>query len=310
MVSTQPDQDVANRKKSGLARHDLLYAGEWQNRSFTGQAMHLIRDGLVDWTWEMPWDGEFGDISLMPNGDVLFAWYGGIARITGLGRVLWKWIAPLDTEVHTCQPIGEDSVFVVANGQPATAFILSMKDRSVEWSATIPTGGGHPHGMFRHSRLTANGELVIAHLDMDRMVKYDLNMRPQLVVETPSPWAAVPLSDGGYLVSGDAAGYVAEFDARGRPTWSFDREQASGLGIDIFTVQQAQRLANGNTVFANWSGNQLPEAESAGTAQLVEVTASGSVDWVLSEWSDPDLGVASNIHVFDGLGSSFPMRDR
>lgn len=309
MSTPQPAPQLTAHPDGALTRHDFLYAGEWQQESFLGQRMHLVRDGELTWSWVMPWEGEFGDISLMPDGEILFAWYGGVARITTDGSARWIWTAPSGTEVHTCQPVGDDSVLVVANGAPATAILLRTTDRAVLWTRILPSGGGNRHGMFRHCRLATDGDLVVGHMDLGRVVRYDPDMRPVLTIETPSPWAAVPLSSGGYLVSGDSAGYVAEFDETGQETWRFDRDDARAAGIELFSVQQAQRLRNGNTVIANWSGNHLRDGERAGTAQLVEISPGGDVAWALSAWESPDLGVASNIHILgDSLGS--PMSDR
>jgi outer membrane protein assembly factor BamB len=281
-----------------LDRHDLLYAGEWQGASFSGQRMYRVARGRVVWEYELPWDGEFGDVSYLSNGHVLFARYHGATEIDEDGTVVWDHEVPPGVEVHTCQPLGLDRVFLVLNRAPALALVIDKRTNTVERRLEIPVTGTDPHGMFRHCRFTESGTFLIAHLDEGRVVEYAPDGTVVLEVSTPRPWAAVRLEDGNTLISGDAAGYLREVDPSGAVVWSFTREDAAAQGVDLFTVQQAVRLDDGNTLFANWCGGDLPTELQRATVQLVEVTPGGRIVWTLASWDDPDLGVASNIHPY------------
>ena len=52
----------------GLSQHPFLYCGEWQNRSLTGQTMHIVRGGKIVWSYTNPLRGEYGDCSMLSNG--------------------------------------------------------------------------------------------------------------------------------------------------------------------------------------------------------------------------------------------------
>jgi hypothetical protein len=67
-------------------------------------------------------------------------------------------------------------------------------------------------------------------------------------------------------------------------------------------VQEVHRLANGDTVFANWvAGNTKPDNWPS-TIQIIEVTPEKKVVWALRQWSGPNLGPASSIQLLDQPG--------
>ncbi|MEO7768054.1 MAG: hypothetical protein ABIS01_11535 [Ferruginibacter sp.] len=67
-------------------------------------------------------------------------------------------------------------------------------------------------------------------------------------------------------------------------------------------MQQVQRLANGNTVIANWCGGKVSREEQNNSAQVIEVTAGKKNVWVLSQWNNPNLNRASGIQMPDEKG--------
>jgi len=66
-------------------------------------------------------------------------------------------------------------------------------------------------------------------------------------------------------------------------------------------VQEASRLANGNTVICNWVGGVKPP-DWPTVVQVIEVTPEKRAVWALQEWSDADLGPASSIQLLDEPG--------
>jgi hypothetical protein len=71
-------------------------------------------------------------------------------------------------------------------------------------------------------------------------------------------------------------------------------------GITLETVQEAHRLANGNTLINNnWAGSR-PFEEWPDVVQLIEVTPDKKVVWALRDWKT--LGPASSTQLLDEPG--------
>ncbi len=79
--------------------------------------------------------------------------------------------------------------------------------------------------------------------------------------------------------------------------WNFDRSDMPGYFIGY--IQDAQRLANGDTVFSNWTASMLKPEDWHTTVQLFEVTPGKKIVWALRQWDGPNLGPASGIQVLD-----------
>ncbi len=287
----------------GMAEHPFLYAGEWQNSSFENQQMFIVRDGKIVWTYTMPQSGEFGDATLLSNGDIIFARFKGASEVTPDKKVVWNFDAPPKTEIHTCQPLGNDRVFLMFNSVPAKAVIMNKKDNSIEKELIIPTGGTGTHGMFRHCRYTKDGTFLIAQMDMNKVNEYNTSGKIIWSVDAMSPWAAIRLKNGNTLISGNQYGYTREVNKKGETVWEFTRDDAKAQGVTLYTTQQACRLANGNTIITNWSGNaNLSKEEEHKSAQVIEVTPGKKIVWVLSQWDNPDLNRASGIQLLNEKG--------
>jgi outer membrane protein assembly factor BamB len=283
----------------GLAQHPFLYAGEWQDESLENQTMHVVRDGAVQWSYTMP-HGEYGDATLLPNGNVIFSTISGAQEVDADKRIVWRWDADPHTEIHTCQPLDDDHVFIVLNAVPAKAVIIDRRDNHITRELVIPTAGTNPHMMFRHCRYTADGTFLIAHMDADNVTEYDQNGKVLWTVAADQPWAAVRLTNGNTLISGNSRGYVREVNRAGETTWEFNRDDAARLGLELGIVQQAQRLRSGNTLIANWCrGPSGPDADPLHHAQLIELSPAKELIWVLHQWNEPDLGPASAFHLLD-----------
>jgi outer membrane protein assembly factor BamB len=286
----------------GMKLHDFLYAGEWQNSSFKDQQMFIVKNGKIVWSYTMPWEGEYGDATLLSNGDILFSRFHGASEITPDKKIVWNYDAPANCEIHTCQPLGNDKVFMMLNMVPAKAIIMNKKDNSIVKELTIPTAGTATHGMFRHCRYTKDGTFLIAHMDMGKVIEYDSTGKAIWSVDAPSAWAAIRLKDGNTLISGNQDGYVREVNKEGKIVWEFTREDAAKQGVKIYTVQQVERLDNGNTVIANWCGGNVSSEERDSSAQIIEVTREKKVVWILSQWNDPNLNRASGIQILNEKG--------
>ena len=149
-------QEVESRELpgKGLFQHPFLYAGEWQHKSMRDQKMYLVKEGKVVWTYTMPQEGEYGDAFMLSNGNIVFSRKEGASEITQEKVIVWNFDAPPNAEIHTCQPLGLDRVFVIINAVPAKAVIIKKADNTIEKEFILPTGSTKPHSMFRHCRYT------------------------------------------------------------------------------------------------------------------------------------------------------------
>jgi hypothetical protein len=281
----------------GLAQHPFLYCGEWQGRGKTDQTMYVVREGKIAWSYSISPREELGDCTMLSNGNIVFSRRFGASEITPGRRIVWNYDAPPDTEIHTTQPIDEDRVLVVQNGNPAKLLILNKATGQTEMKMILRTGKPGIHGQFRHVRMTRAGTFLVPHMDLGKVVEYDRNGKEIWSVDAPSAWAAVRLKNGNTLISGNQHGYVREVNSKGETVWEVNKDDFPGM--PLLTVQEADRLANGNTVICNWSGS-LPLADWPTVVQVIEVSPAKKVVWALRDWDH--LGPASAIQILDEPG--------
>ena len=280
----------------GLAQHDFFYAGEAKT-----QDMYIVRSGKVVWEFHDPaGKGEISDAVLLSNGNVLFAHQYGVKLIDREKKVLWKLDAPPNTEIHTAQPIGKDRILYVQNGDPAKVVVVNIVTGKTEREFVVPVKNPKSvHGHFRHARLTAAGTLLVAHMDLGKVVEYDSTGK-ELWSNTPegaSLWAAVRLKNGNTLISGGKL--VREVSPTGATVWEFTSADVPDYLFN--SIQIAQRLPNGNTLvntwFNQWNG---PVDPATAPVQALEVTPAKKIVWALRAWGNPaNLGPSTTIQLLD-----------
>ncbi len=278
----------------GLAQHDFLYAGESHQRKLV-----IVRNGKIAWSYEDPaGKGEISDAVMLSNGNILFAHQFGVTEITPEKKVIWNYKPPPGHEVHTAVPIGTDRVLFIQNGDPAVVRVVNIVTGATEKEFNLAVK--HPisvHGQFRHARLTADGTLLVAHMDLNKVVEYDSNGNELWSFPAAAPWGVTSLANGNVLIT-DRLG-VREVTRRGDVAWSW--MPADTPAYHFASLQQAWRLPNGNTVVNNWVNewSQKPDTFAA-TVQAIEVTPAKEVVWALREWTPPnDLGPATTIQFLD-----------
>jgi hypothetical protein len=295
----------------GLAQHPFLYAGEW-NYPEKEQTLFIVRDGRIVWSYGFPTnivaaDGsktlqEFSDATMLSNGNVVFARKTGAGEVTPDKKLIWNYDAPKGFEVHIAQPVGLDRVLIVQNGAPATLMVINTVSGKTEKEFELPVGNPkNAHPQFRRARITAAGTFLVAHMDKAEVAEYDADGKQIWSVAVPSPWSAVRLKNGNTLV-GSNRGFAREINPAGETVWELSQKDVPG--IKLFVVQEADRLANGNTVIANWCPNGIKDPKDwAGSVQILEVTPDKKVVWALRSWTAPAaLGPASIIQLLDEPG--------
>ena len=277
----------------GLAGHDFFYAGEAKARR-----MYVVKGGRVVWSYDDPkGKGEISDAVRLSNGNVLLAHQFAVKLVAPDKTVIWNYDAPKGTEIHTAQPIGKDHVLFVQNGDPAVVKVVNLASGKTIKEFTIPVKNPKGvHGQFRHARLTADGTLMVAHMDMGKVSEYDASGKEIWSFPAPNVWGVTPLKNGNFLIV-DRSG-VREVNRNAETTWAFAREEAGDYKLP--NLQLAWRLPNGNTLINNWVNEWSgPVDKSNAPVQALEVTPDKKVVWALRSWSDPDLGPATTIQILD-----------
>ena len=280
---------------TGLARHDFLYTGESHDRR-----IFIVRKGKIAWSYDDPaGKGEISDAVMLSNGNILFAHQYGITEIAPDKHVVWSYDAPAGTETHTAVPIGKDRVLYIQNGDIAVARVVNTITNATEKEITLKTRRPPSvHGQFRHARLTSQGTLLVAHMDLNKVVEYDSDGNELWSFPADRPWGVTPLKNGNVLIT-DSKG-VREVTRRGDSVW--DWSPSDTPGYTFASLQQAWRLPNGNTVINNWVNewNTTAPAQLIGTLQAIELTSAKQVVWVLKSWDEPaKLGPATTIQFLD-----------
>ena len=277
----------------GLSQFDFFYAGESKE-----QNMYIVKNGRIVWEYKGPKDkGEISDAVLMTNGNILFAHQFGVTLISPEKKVLWNYDAPKGCEIHTAQPIGKEHVVFVQNGDTARVIVFNIKKDKAVRSFVVPTKGQGVHGQFRHARLTPQGTLLLAHMDLGKVCEYDSRGNVLFTLEEPGIWSVEPLPNGNVLVCGRDE--VREANHQGETVWSVQFKDLPEYGFNL--SQTAIRRPNGNTVINNWF-NQWNSSFDPNhpTIQAIEITPEKKVIWALQSWTPPvDLGPSTIIQILD-----------
>ena len=245
----------------GLHQHPFLYVGEWDFRNPQAQKMTIVREGKVVWQYSIPMRTatgsiqEFDDATLLPNGNIVYAYMSGAGIITPEKNIIWQYLCAKGTETHSCQPIGKDSVLLVVNdsNQPRVLIINTAKNETLKEIA-IPTKSTNTHGQFRHVRMTKDKTIMVGLFAEEKVVEFNLDGIEIWSAPAKSAWSVIKLHSGNVLISGDGQSYTREINKKGETVWEFTQADAP---FKLYNNQTANRLANGNTVISNWvAGNK------------------------------------------------------
>lgn len=282
---------------SGLSQHDFFYAGEAKQ-----ERMFIVRGGKISWSYTHPARGEISDAVRVSNGNILFAHQFGVTEITADAKVIWNYDAPPGTETHVAKPIGLEHVVFIQNGAPAKLMVVNITTGKTEREFELPVKNPRSvHPQFRDAELTDAGTILVAHMDMGKVVEYDAEGKALWSVDVPGVWSVSPLKNGNILVASNRK-FVREISRDGKTVWEFN-SPVDGPGYRFISMQTATRLANGNTLINNWQSQWSAKEkldDSNLPFQAIEVTPDKKIIWALREWTEPNnLGPATRIQLLD-----------
>ena len=279
----------------GLAQHDFFYSGEAKE-----ERMFIVRGGEVVWSCTYPGRGEISDAVWEPDGNILFAHQFGITEISLDKKTLWNYDAPPNTEIHTAQPYGTNSVLFIQNDNPAKLIVINKTTGRVEHQLELPVKFPNSvHRQFRRVAVTAAGTLLVAHLDLGKVVEYDWSGKVLWSQDITNAFSVQQLPNGNALVATSGEKFVRELNRQGETVWQWTPADAPDYQF-AFT-QVATRLANGNTLINNWFSQPVDQIDpDHRPVQAVEVTPDKKVVWALRSWTPPaDFGPSTTIQLLD-----------
>jgi hypothetical protein len=283
---------------NGLNQHDFFYAGESKTRD-----MYIVRQGKVVWSYnESTNKGEISDATLLSNGNVLFAHQFGVTLIGPDKQVLWNHDAPPQYEIHTARPIGTNHVLFIQNGPEPKLLVVNIAIGAMEKEIPLSVGfTNKTHGQFRHAELTDAGTVLIAHMDLGKVVEYDADGKVLWSVDVPSPWSAKLLKNGNILIVSNNK-FVREINRQGGTVWEFTPADVPDYRFN--SMQLATRLPNGNTLINNWLNQWQDKLDPKNPPiQAIEITPDKKVVWALRSWTAPaNLGPSTTIQLLDEPG--------
>jgi hypothetical protein len=248
----------------------------------------VAADGHVE--WEYPIADETGDSWLLPNGNVIFSFSKGVREVTPAKATVWEYLAPSGAESHSCQPLPNDLFLVGEAHSDGTSYLYEMgRDQKISKTIPIKTTGA-AHDIFRQVRKTPAGTyLVTLQRTGGQAQEYDSSGK--LLRSFPcGRYVGIRLPDDNTLIACGDDHRIIEVDPSDKIVWEVQENDIPDN--KLLFVAGLQRLPNGNTVIANWSGH----VGSVAQPQLFELTRDKKVVWQVK---DPKLNLISSVEILD-----------
>jgi len=255
-----------------------------------GKVFLIGREGNVEWEYPA---ASCNDLSVLPNGNLLFNTGHGVKEVTRDKRVVWNYQST--SEIYACQRLTNGMTFV---GECNRGRLLHIdgEGRVVNEIRLLPEGKDGGHLYMRNARCLANGHYLVAHYGDQVVKEYDAEGKVlNTIPAAGGPHSVARLANGHTLIScGDMPGgsRVFEVDAVGKVVWQVQGEELPGVSLKF--VAGFQRLPGGNLVLCNWLGHgQLGLAP-----HLIEVTPDKRVVWSFADHRN--LRTIASVQILDG----------
>ncbi len=269
-------------------------AGPVKHRWLTSVAhpgpLAIITDtGATEWSIDIT--DESNDAWVLPSGNILHAYKTGVREITPAKAVVWEYPAPAGSEIHGCQPL-DGGRFLVGEAHDAGLAYLRELDGTGAVKSTVTVQAETPlgaHDQFREVRKTPQGTYLVAYMGYRKA--RELDAEGKKLREFPcGMFVATRLPNLNTLIACGDDHRVIEVDPQDKIVWEVGEKDIPGNYLGF--AAGVQRLANGNTVIANWSGH----GGDPNQPQVFEVTPDKKVVW---EVKDPALKLVSMVEILD-----------
>jgi hypothetical protein len=267
--------------------------------SHQGPLALVAKDGQIEWQFDvLSLADEANDAWLLSNGNVVVAYKKGAREMTPAKVVVWDYPAPAASEIHSCQPIANGHFLV---GEPHDGGVAYLRDLDatgkVTKSITVNAGSAlGSHAQFREIRQTPQGTYLLTYLalgvarevDAQGATVHEFSCGP---LAGEGPFVAIRLPNNNTLIGCGDKHRVIEVDPQDKIVWEVTETEIAGNKLGF--VAGLQRLANGNTVIANWPGHFAVDPHAP---QAFELTRDKKLVW---ELNNPLLKWTTSIEIVD-----------
>jgi hypothetical protein len=174
----------------------------------TSQVTERDRQGKV--LWSHPTNGYATTVRRLPNGNTLFAGYGGIGEVTRDGKVVFTY-RTAGGSIYRVQRLRNGNLLFACNGQVVEIDRTGKQVRSV----AIPGGTG----IWTHVELLPSGRYLVAQYSANKVIELDADGRVHWQVSVTTPSSASRLPNGHVLVSSMDGRRLVEFNREGKEVW-------------------------------------------------------------------------------------------
>ena len=275
---------------TGEVKHRFITTGNQQNKIFI-----VNESGNIEWEAEI--QGWSYEVTMLPNGNILFPYQWGCALMNKDKMILWDFSCPKDKgqeqEIHSVQPYGKNSFVILQsggnNGTPPRIIFLNGKGKLTSELA-LTSSVQKPHTQLRSIRVTPKGTLLACYLRDHVCREYDKKGKLLWEYETPFEcYSAVRLKNGNTLIGCGDGHVVLEVNKQKEIVWQISENEIPGNPLRF--VADVCRLPNGNTLIVNWGGHYRE-----GTQPLAfEVTPNKKLVWSIAPNAEKQIGKSLSI---------------
>ena len=253
------------------------------------QSVALVAaDGSIEWEYKIT--NETGDSWLLPNGNVVFAFAKGVREVNPAKTTVWEYLVATGAESHSCQPLDNDQFLIGEARGDGTSYLYEIgRDKKITKTIPIKTTGA-AHDLFRQVRKTPTGTYLVTYQRAGAKAEEN-DATGKLLRSFPcGRYVGIRLPDGNTLIACGDDHRIIEVDAADKIVWEV--KETDIPANKLLFVAGLQRLPNGNTVVANWSGH----AGDPSQPQIFEITRDKKVVWQVK---DAKLNLISSVSILD-----------
>jgi hypothetical protein len=260
-----------------------------------GKVSIVARDGTVEWEYQT---ASCNDLWVLPNGNLLFNTGHGVREVSRDKRVMFEYQSK--SEIYACQRLTNGNTFV---GECNSGRLLEVEpsSRIAKEIRLLPEGKDGGHLYMRNARRLEDGHYLVAHYGEQVVREYDANGKVVLTIPAAGgPHSVARLPNGHTLIScGDQPGgsRIFEVNQSGQTVWQVQDGDLAGVSLKF--LAGFQRLANGNTVIANWLGH----GQFGKAPHLLEVTPDKRVVWTFADHQT--MRTISSVQLLDQQGKTW-----